>query len=166
MNLLTTGSSHRSSRWFTWKCSVAVFDGLFSNREHDVVIGRLLFVLTEWHSCAKMRIHTTSSVAHLKELTWEFGIQICHFTHHICPHYDTKELPKEEAARIQQRAAQAKKAHPTATDNMKNPPKRKTFQLAMYKLHAMGDYIANIKRFGMTDSSSTQAVCLIPSIFE
>ena len=109
-----------------------------------------------------MRIHTTSSVARLKELTREFGIRIRHFAQHICPQYDTKELPKEEAARIRRRAAQAKKSQPaTATNNVpKSPPKRKTFQLTTYKLHAMGDYVTSIETFGTTDSYSTQAVYL------
>ena len=108
-----------------------------------------------------MRIHTTSSVARLKELTREFGVRIRHFTNHICPHYDTKELPKEEAARIRRRAAQTKKTQTTAaTNNTKVPPKRKTFQLTTYKLHAMGDYVTTIETFGTTDSYSTQAVCL------
>ena len=114
-----------------------------------------------------MRIHMTWSVARLQELTREFGIRIRHFTHHICPLYDTKELPREEAARIRRRAAQAKKAQPTtASNNTKGPPKRKTFQLATYKLHAMGDYVASIKMYGTTDSYSTQAVRMIRSLSE
>ena len=106
-----------------------------------------------------MRIHTTSSVARLRELTREFGVRIRHFVNHICPHYDTKELPKEEAARIRRRAAQAKATGSTTQPNpTKASPKRKTFVLTTYKLHAMGDYVSNIEMFGTTDSYSTQAV--------
>jgi hypothetical protein len=35
----------------------------------------------------------------------------------------------------------------------------KTFNLNTYKFHALGDYTATIRRYGTTDSYSTEAVC-------
>lgn len=73
---------------------------------------------------------------------------------------DTKELPKEEAAHL--RLCAGKRDTDKKPSN--NGPsvvggvKRKVFQLITYKLHAMGDYLQQIKIFGTTDSFSTQAV--------
>jgi hypothetical protein len=36
--------------------------------------------------------------------------------------------------------------------------RRKTFNLSTYKLHSLGDYVATIRRFGTTDSYSTEPV--------
>ena len=41
---------------------------------------------------------------------------------------------------------------------LKAKPKKKTFNLLTYKLHALGDYVQTICLFGSTDSYSTQIV--------
>lgn len=119
----------------------------------------LVFIMADWHASAKLRLHTTSSLATLRELTHLFGIRIRHFVTHICPTYDTRELPKEEAARIRrqtkQRAQQRLSQPATASVGAK---KKRYFNLETFKLHSMGDYVNQISWAGTTDSYSTQPV--------
>ena len=150
------------------QCILPVMEDLLPNRTHARAIMDLVFTLTEWHAIAKLRIHTTSTLAQLRELTRVFGIRLRHFANHVCPEYDTRELPKEEAARLRRQAKQrAKQAStgstsesvPATTSVSKSSVKTsKTFTLSTYKLHAMGDYANHIERFGSTDSFSTQSV--------
>ena len=138
-----------------------VFEGLFLNTEHDKHIQDLLFVLAEWHANAKLRLHTESTIQVLRDLTRTFGFLIRHFANKISPQYDTRELPREEAARIRRRAkkmAQGKQGPASAAPSTTGPL-RKAFNLLTYKLHALGDYVTHIIRFGTTDSYSTQTVC-------
>jgi hypothetical protein len=53
----------------------------------------------EWHTLAKMRLHTDSTLAWLDESTKAFGKQIRRFQSYTCSFFDTRELPQEEAAR-------------------------------------------------------------------
>ena len=117
--------------------------------------------MAEWHANAKLRLHTDSTVLALKELARSLGYQMRSFANKICPRYDTRELPREEAARARRRAKKASQnngdnAAPAST--AKVGPLRKAFNLLTYKLHALGDYVAHILRFGTTDSYSTQTV--------
>lgn len=45
----------------------------------------------------------------------------------------------------------------TAHDSTKH---KKTFNLQTYKLHALGDYTTTIRKYGTTDSYSTEMVCM------
>jgi hypothetical protein len=143
-----------------------VFDGLLSP-EHDNDIQSLLFTTAEWHTLAKMRLHTDSTLAWLDESTKAFGKQIRRFQSYTCSFFDTRELPQEEAARS--RRQQKKKS-----TNLLNPSplvpapatpsagtKKKLFNLILIKLHALGDYVKTIKTFGTTDSYSTQPVWIM-----
>ena len=48
---------------------------------------------------------------------------------------------------------------PNSTDCRRhNGPKRRKFNLRVYKYHALGDYAETIRRFGTTDSFSTEPV--------
>ena len=140
-----------------------VFDGLLP-AEHDNDIQLLLFTTAEWHTLAKMRLHTDSTLAWLDESTKAFRKQIRRFQSYTCNFFDTWELPQEEAARS--RRQQKKKS-----TNLLNPSplvpapatpsagtKKKLFNLILIKLHALGDYVKTIKTFGTTDSYSTQPV--------
>ena len=142
-----------------------VFDGLLpANHNND--IQSLLFTTAEWHTLAKMHLHTDSTLAWLDESTKAFGKQIRRFQSHTCSFFDTRELPHEEAARSRR---QRKKK---VSINLPNPSpltpapstatsgrtKKKVFNLILIKLHALGDYVKTIKTFGTTDSYSTQPV--------
>ena len=127
----------------------------------------LLFTLAEWHALGKLRMHTDFSLSWLEQCTTTLGRQLRRFQSYTCSFFQTRELPKEEAARGRR---QAKKQ---STSNQKDkratpaapaaPPssKLKVFNLVTFKLHALGDYVRTIRWFGTSDSYSTQPVrCL------
>ena len=140
-----------------------VFDGLLPDR-HNNDIQSLLFTTAEWHTLAKMRLHTDSTLAWLDESTKAFGKQIRSFQSHTCSFFDTRELPLEEAARSRRQkkkkgsmnSSPLTPAPSTATPSAGT--KKKLFNLILIKLHALGDYVKTIKTFGTTDSYSTQPV--------
>ena len=145
-----------------------VFDDLLpANHNND--IQSLLFTTAEWHTLAKMRLHTDSMLAWLDESTKAFGKQIQHFQSHTCSFFDTRELPQEEAARS--RRQKKKKVSINLTNPSPRAPvpstatpagtRKKNFNLILIKLHALGDYIKTIKMFGTTDSYSTQPVWML-----
>ena len=139
-----------------------MLEGLFTEATHDRQIQDLVFTMAEWHANAKLRLHTDSTVLTLKELTRSLGFQLRAFASKLCPLYDTRELPREEAAHARRRAKKASQNSGDAnvpTSTRKSGPLRKIFNLVTYKLHALGDYVAHILRFGTTDSYSTQTVC-------
>jgi hypothetical protein len=178
----------------------------------------LLFMLCTWHACAKLRLHTSSTLQILKNTTKALGKQIRYWVKKTCSAFETRELPKEESARHRRRATAASKPNPStkgkstasapgrgttrgrgrgrgrpagplkgrsaagsskvsntstskeisshASGKDKNEAQvhklQKFFNLCTYKLHALGDYVATIARYGTTDNYSTQVVsCLV-----
>ena len=76
-----------------------------------------------------------------------------------CTAFTTRELERERAARIrrqEKKAATAKTKTNTQKSSCGRQPKQ--FNLRTYKYHALGDYCDTIRRFGTTDSYSTQSV--------
>ncbi|KAI0073432.1 hypothetical protein K474DRAFT_1603363 [Panus rudis PR-1116 ss-1] len=147
------------------QCAMPVFEGLFPESDHDRSIQDLLFILADWHACAKLRMHTDTSIGMLRNATTLLGAHFRAFVKNICPKYDTKELPKETAARgrrlsrkrTQGQARQAQQAEAAAnTTAGAKTIKRKLLNLLTYKYHSLGDYVRNILMFGTTDSYSTQ----------
>lgn len=151
------------------QCALPVLEGLYPDPDHDKRIQNLVFVMAEWHANAKLRLHTDSTVLSLKELTRALGTMLRYFAGKVCPVYDTRELPREEAARVRRRAKKAsrKEGSTSTSDTVRTAsgPLRKAFSLITYKLHALGDYVAHILRFGTTDSYSTQTVRFSHSIY-
>ena len=99
-------------------------------------------------------------------MTSNIGHSLRVFDREVCSKYVTQELPQEEAARGR-RAIQRMKATAvagqsvtTAATPVVKGPKRRYFNLSTYKLHVLGDYPNQIRRFGTTDSFSTQPVSL------
>uniref|UniRef100_A0A8H8CGN3 Uncharacterized protein n=1 Tax=Psilocybe cubensis TaxID=181762 RepID=A0A8H8CGN3_PSICU len=151
------------------QCSMPVFEGLLP-RKHDEFIQNMLFTLCTWHAYAKLRLQTTSTLNGLKSTTKTLGKLLRGFAKDICPHYDTVELPQEEAARVRRRANAVKKGKilPNSRRKTRNSgpideddsttqsKRRKVFNLLTYKLHALGDYVASIWRYGPTSGYSTQ----------
>jgi hypothetical protein len=147
-----------------------VFDGLLP-AEHDNDIQSLLFTTAEWHTLAKMRLHTDSTLAWLDDSTKAFGKQIRRFQSYTCSFFDTRELPQEEAARSRRQKKKKGSASlpnpsppapaPSATATSSAGTKKKLFNLILIKLHALGDYVKTIKTFGTTDSYSTQPVWIL-----
>lgn len=128
---------------------------------HNKAILDLAFDLATWHAYAKLRKHTEYTIKSLRSQTKELGRQLRHFTNKTCSQYNTKRLPSEEAARIRRRAAKAKSNKPTGSGGSakEDGPDVKRFNLATYKIHALGDYADHIEQFGPTDCFTTQHVC-------
>ena len=157
------------------QCSIPAFEGLL-NGPHDIdnkCIIRLLYRTAEWHGFAKLRIHTSSTLAHLEKLTKEFGLLMQQFRDTTCSRFQTTELLHEaEARRRKQQRVQRKMsstigkhthapqpANEPAVSSALSSRKPKTLNLSTPKFHALGDYTQTIQMFGSTDSFLTQVVC-------
>lgn len=131
---------------------------------HDDLLAKLLFVLAWWHALAKLRLHTEETVAIFHAVTRTLGKTTRAFVRTTCEAYETRELPKEEAARGRRtaalRAKNSTKSHPKKPQNTQKPgPKRKVLNLSTGKWHAIGDYPYTIPWFGTHDNTNTQQVC-------
>lgn len=147
-----------------------MFDGLLP-AEHDQIVLDLLFELATWHSLAKLRLHTESTVTALEASTNRLGVVLRKFASVTCEAFETRELPSEEARRGRRKAALAKKKGPvsepvrkkrrvmaTSNEQEVGSARRRIFSLNTYKLHALGDYAKFIRLFGTPDGYSTQTV--------
>lgn len=130
-----------------------MFEGLLDEPHNETILS-LLFTFAEWHTLAKLRMHTDETLGWLHDSTSELGTKIRKFASHTCSFFDTVELPTEEAARVRRRTRKTADLTPAT----KLSKKRLPFNLIMYKLHALGDYVRTIRMFGTTDSYSTQPV--------
>ncbi|KAJ7611460.1 hypothetical protein B0H17DRAFT_873651, partial [Mycena rosella] len=142
------------------QCAIPVFEGLLPEPRNGNIL-RLLFTFAEWHALAKLRLHTTPFLSRLKDSTGELGSKLRHFVAHTCSDFDTRELPKDEAAkgRRKDRSKKTKKITATPLRQKRGAPAKKTvMNLLTYKLHSLGDYLPTILWFGTSDSYSTQTV--------
>ena len=119
-------------------------------------------MLATWHALAKLRMHTTSTLTFFDSVTKVLGQLLRHFNDHVCSKYNTVETPAEHAKTICRKAAEAAKCKdsdsvPTNSDATLHHSSR-AFNLATYKIHALGHYASWIRRFGTIDSYSMQAV--------
>ena len=135
--------------------------------EQNSIILDLLFDLATWHAYAKLRLHTDTMLKYFDTMTSNIRHSLRIFDGEVCSKYVTQELPQEEVARGR-RAVQLMKVNvvagrsvTTAAAPVVKGPKRRYFNLSTYKLHVLGDYPNQIRRFGTTDSFSTQPVSLI-----
>ena len=115
-------------------------------------------MLCVWHGLAKLRLHTSTTLAHLQTATKSLGQLLRRFAKITCSAFTTTELPRESAARLRRTTPKKGKSVPAKTSKGKNKPFRKLFNLLTYKLHALGDYVLAILRHGTTDNFSTQVV--------
>ena len=67
---------------------------------------KLLYRTAEWHSLAKLRMHSDGTLLLLEELTTEFGQLIRQFRDLTCSQFKTVELSRETAARKRRGAKQ------------------------------------------------------------
>lgn len=121
------------------------------------------------------------------QTTTSLGDSVRGFEEKTCALFKTRELERERVARQRRQNAATKSGvepKPAAPGNSKQKPepkgkattksgadlklaapgnstrKSKLLNLKTYKYHALGDYVANIRQFGTTDSYSTQPVSL------
>lgn len=104
-------------------------------------------------------MHTDETLQILESVTVSLGRELRAFATVTCPAFSTREL-KREAERRQRRQYQAQSRPGTSIRGSSQVVSRqpKTFNLQTYKLHALGDYVSTIRRYGTTDSYSTQLV--------
>ncbi len=76
-----------------------MFEGLFPEPFNERIM-RLLFHLAHWHSLAKLRLHTDSTLNILADMTTIVGAEVRHFVNHTCPAFRTLEVPREQEARL------------------------------------------------------------------
>ena len=137
------------------------FTGLFP-KSSQKSISDLLFVLATWHAFAKLRMHSTSMLNVFDGVTKSLGQLLRHFNDHISPQYHTCETPSELKKRATRNASEAAKKKAQRPANLKDAekvaPTKQNFNLAAYKPHVLGHYSSWIRRFGTTDSYSTQTV--------
>jgi hypothetical protein len=141
-----------------FQCSIPCFEGLLP-APHDDSVQSLLYLASYWHSLAKLRVHTETTLSVLDHTTALFAKSLRHFKEVICPCFDTVETDHEYKAR--RRAAEhrmSRQRTQTVPSTSKGAKRCKTFNLLTSKFHALGDYVNTIKMFGTTDSYSTQIV--------
>ena len=143
------------------QCCMPVLEGLLPE-EHDKVILDLSFDIATWHTYAKLRKHTEHTLASFRSQTKELDRQLRVYLNKVCSAYNTKPLPNEEAARARHKAARPPKGDKATQENPHHDKNIKQFNMATYKMHALGDYVDHIVRFGPTDCFTTQHVCQFP----
>ena len=117
----------------------------------------MLFIFCTWHTYAKLRLHTSSTLEALGKTMRVLGALLREFVKVICSCYAMKELPREEAARVHHRAKASAQGKRTTTSDRPSSTCA-CFNMNTYKLHALGNYIANIWLYGTTDIYVTQVV--------
>jgi hypothetical protein len=107
-------------------------------------------------------MHIDPTLDIMSDVTTSLGKSFREFKEKTCDAYHTQELQREKEAR-EQRDQKKKEANtgpePSLTENggkKKREPKQ--LELNTYKFHAMGDYVSTIRRYGTTDSYTTQTV--------
>ncbi|TFK25959.1 hypothetical protein FA15DRAFT_638473 [Coprinopsis marcescibilis] len=103
----TSSMARRAARDYedVLQCSIAVFQDLFPAADQEIVL-KLLYLCCQWHSLAKLRLHTDYTLNLLQATTAALGNQFRLFVNSTCEAYVTYELPKEAEAR-QRRARMA-----------------------------------------------------------
>lgn len=133
--------------------------------------------MAQWHGLAKLRLHTDDTLVHLDKLTTDLGDQLRKFKKKTCSAFETKELPRETLARknTKNRSSAKKAKKKAATEQPKNSsakssakpptehrkPHKRVFKINTYKNHALGHYVEIIRRYGTTDSYSTESVSFV-----
>lgn len=112
---------------------------------------QLLYICAQWHALAKLRLQSDLTLDLLEHTTTLLGAQMRIFQRDTCSKVATKELPKEAEARARKEGKERKGNGSTA---------RKPAALGVFtiKFHFLGDYAPIIRKYGTTDSFSTQTV--------
>ncbi|KAI6104250.1 hypothetical protein F5141DRAFT_1065063 [Pisolithus sp. B1] len=140
------------------QCIMPVMEGLLPEPFNGMVLN-LLFELATWHAFGKLRMHTETGLFHFDNSMTRLGNDIRKFADECCSAFRTYDLPRETAARARRQGSKIARGSTTSAIVPKPVPvgcKQHTFNLATYKLHALGDYIQTIRLFGTTDNYSTQ----------
>lgn len=132
---------------------------------------KLLFTFGNWHSLAKLRLHTDKTLDLLDVKTALIGKELRAFVNKTCSAFDTRELAQEAQARKRRKVKKAGAGGagapqaPAPEDDtvVQDEPVSKKFNINTYKMHSLGDYGNTIRRLGTTDSYSTVVVSINPA---
>ncbi|KAJ3571968.1 hypothetical protein NP233_g3408 [Leucocoprinus birnbaumii] len=135
------------------QCALPCFDGLLPpplNRR----LMKLLYRFAEWHALAKLRMHSDATLELFAELTTELGHLLRHFRKNTTEYFKTDCRQDDQGTTSTQPACERV---------------QKPLNLSTIKLHFMGDYEEHIRRFGTTDSYSTQlgeqSHCIVKQLY-
>ncbi|RDB29364.1 hypothetical protein Hypma_014985 [Hypsizygus marmoreus] len=103
------------------QCAIPVFEGLLPEPYNGEILS-LLWTCAEWHTLAKLRLHTEATLNLLEKTTVEIGRQLRRFTSFTCGAFATKELPKEAAARGRRKARKKARTAPASAGVNELPP--------------------------------------------
>jgi hypothetical protein len=149
----------------------------------------LLFIMAHWHALAKLRLHTDISLDLMDDVTTALGHTLRTFEKATSSAFETHELRREAEARVRQQnrstppgtssqipdllrsaptpavsSSSKTSAKPPRASSSVNARRPKKLNLNTYKHHALGDYTAMIRRYGTTDSYTTELVCNVSLI--
>ncbi|KAI6117281.1 hypothetical protein EDD16DRAFT_1693060 [Pisolithus croceorrhizus] len=114
------------------QCLIPTFKGLLP-AEHDAIVKRLLFHLSEWHTLTKLQMYLDDSLAQLNQALKRLAAEIRRFQWTTCEAFKTHELPSEIAAQHRRQQSQSK------SEFLNNPPSSaahpKSFNTLTYKFH-------------------------------
>ncbi|TEB21302.1 hypothetical protein FA13DRAFT_1643041, partial [Coprinellus micaceus] len=129
------------------QCAIPAFEGLLPE-PHNTALMKLLYVCAQWHALAKLQLHHDLTLDFLDYITVQLGAHMRRFSRDTCETTATRELRKEAEARARREGSGTGKG--TAT--------RKPRKLGVFttKFHVLGDYSTVIRRYGTTDSYSTE----------
>jgi hypothetical protein len=154
-DVLQVSLCHRhKTRLIDLQCSIPAFKGLFPHDEDNKIVSDLIFLLSMWHTYAKLRLHTESTLEKQEAVSTSLCQVLRKFANITCPRYATSELPQEASARMARQQARATKRGRSAG----SAAKQKQFNMCTYKIHCILDYLATIQQYGTMDSYNTQIV--------
>lgn len=100
-------------------------------------------------------MHTDDTLKILDDMTLSIGTAFRAFTAKTCAAFKTRELRREKEARQRRQQKKDGASESTPSSSVSRP---KTFNIQIYKFHALGDYADTICTFGTSDSFSTEPV--------
>ncbi|KAI6116540.1 hypothetical protein EDD16DRAFT_1708409 [Pisolithus croceorrhizus] len=123
------------------QCAIPMFESLLPELHNGCILD-LLFDLAVWHAYAKLRLHTSDTLAFFDTAT----LTLAHSETMTHGHWK----PAFVAPSSHGEAKEASTSHSMA--------KQRLLNLRTYKYHALGDYPNMIHHFGMTDNYTTQTL--------
>ena len=113
-------------------------------------------------------MHHDYTLEILDQVTTSLGEKLRAFGEQTRSAFVTKELHREFAARLRRQTEDftaSEGASPSNSQSNGNARLPKTLNLNTYKFHSLGDYVATIRKYGTTDSYSTEPVCDAFTVF-
>lgn len=96
------------------QCMMPVYEGLLPLQD-DKTVADLLFELANWHTLAKLRLHTDITIDIFCSATSHMYEAIQVFARTTCRSHETQELEKEVKARVRRKARRKPGAPPDRT---------------------------------------------------